>query len=244
MTRIMTRTCKCSVCRYKSEYRVLSSTNSFGYPDLDGRPPGMARSTMYLWIQECPKCGYANSSIEDKVSRIIKKYVKSDEYLNCNGFSFKSGLAKSFYKLYLMSQKENNVEKAFNAALHAAWASDDVGDNEIAKVCRKHAVDLVDIINVGGKIEGLKLTKADLLRRMGNFEKVIEEYEGMKSEDEFLQKAFQFEVELAKLERTGVYTSNDVMTDNYEEKKELDYDEIMQMKESILVDFIKDPNDF
>ena len=50
---------ECSVCGETTEQPVLMSTNSWGYPDLDLRPPEMQRSTMHVWIQECPHCGYS-----------------------------------------------------------------------------------------------------------------------------------------------------------------------------------------
>ena len=46
----------CAVCGAMHEYRILTSTNAFGSPDLDLRPPMMKRGTMHLWVQECPSC--------------------------------------------------------------------------------------------------------------------------------------------------------------------------------------------
>lgn len=37
---------KCAVCGKESEQITLASTNTFGSPDLDLRPPEMKRSTM------------------------------------------------------------------------------------------------------------------------------------------------------------------------------------------------------
>src|SRR5690349_6640199 len=58
MTTIIPQTITCSFCHTPSEQNLIGSTNSFGAPDLDTRPPEMMRSTMPLWVQECPHCGY------------------------------------------------------------------------------------------------------------------------------------------------------------------------------------------
>ena len=89
---------ECSVCGENSEQLVLISTNSWGYPDLDLRPPEMQRSTMNVWIQECPHCGYVAGKLTDEL-QIPKEFLKSDEYNSCDGFdSMYVTKAKSFYR--------------------------------------------------------------------------------------------------------------------------------------------------
>ncbi len=55
---------KCTICGTESKFNIITSTNSFGSPDLDLRPPEMRRSTMWLWIQRCPCCNYVNYDVE------------------------------------------------------------------------------------------------------------------------------------------------------------------------------------
>src|SRR4051812_405512 len=64
MTDYSTKTLRCSCCDRTSAHDVLMSTNSSGSPDLDQRPPGMARATIESWLQECPFCGYVAADIE------------------------------------------------------------------------------------------------------------------------------------------------------------------------------------
>ncbi len=44
MTTIYNKKITCCLCNKESEYRGIGSTNAFGSPDLDTRPPQMQRS--------------------------------------------------------------------------------------------------------------------------------------------------------------------------------------------------------
>jgi hypothetical protein len=78
MTRIARSEIRCRLCGSLSRHRVLLSSNTlFGTDDLDGRPPGMLRRTMKLWVQRCPECGYCATDLsndagdEIPVSRVL-----------------------------------------------------------------------------------------------------------------------------------------------------------------------------
>ncbi|MBU06018.1 MAG: hypothetical protein CL877_08750 [Dehalococcoidales bacterium] len=43
----------CAMCGAKSTHRGIMSTNAFGSPDLDLRPPEMERSTMGSILRGC-----------------------------------------------------------------------------------------------------------------------------------------------------------------------------------------------
>ncbi len=58
MTMIESKSVRCGHCGKSSKHMVLMSTNEFGSPDLDLRPPEMQRSTMDTWLKLCPACGY------------------------------------------------------------------------------------------------------------------------------------------------------------------------------------------
>jgi len=64
MSTIHPYTVKCAVCGRESNQTRITSYSTFGYPDLDFRPPSMFRETMNYWIQECPHCSYVNTSID------------------------------------------------------------------------------------------------------------------------------------------------------------------------------------
>ena len=169
MSRIVNVMRKCSVCGTVSEYMALASTNNFGGgPDLDLRPAEMMRSTMNVWLQECPGCGYVSEDVSN-LSRVDREWLNSDKYCNCEGIPFVSDLSKEFYKYYLINMFDNNIEDAFFAVLHAAWSCDDDADIVNAKHCRELAIELATrLLDKGYENEdSLKLTRADLMRRAG-----------------------------------------------------------------------------
>ena len=125
----------CPVCGKSSPQPVLTSTNTMGYPDLDLRPAEMQRSTMFVWLDECPHCGYVSPSFSDETD-ITEDFLKSDEYINCDGFEFKNDLSKRFYKAYLIAKKTKNSEECFFHLLHCAWKCDDAEDPLAAEMRR------------------------------------------------------------------------------------------------------------
>ena len=66
MTTIMEFNQTCAVCGETSLQPVISSTSTWGYPDLDLRPAEMQRSSMFAWLVECPHCGYVAAKLENK----------------------------------------------------------------------------------------------------------------------------------------------------------------------------------
>ena len=137
---------RCSVCGAEHTYVVLGSTNQFGSPDLDLRPPQMARSTMGLWVHKCPECGYVSCMVSDPTT-VTREFLESEEYRTCGGIGFSSYLAARFYKDYLICLEEKKIREAFLAVLHAAWECDDEGDDMNAARCR---VSLVRHANAAG----------------------------------------------------------------------------------------------
>ncbi len=202
---------KCSVCGATNEFTVLSSTNQFGSPDLDLRPAPMQRDTMDYWYQECPNCGYISGEVSDPCS-IDSEFLKSEEYLSCDGIDFKSDLAKKFYRYHKIKLMDQNDENAFNAVLYAAWACDDEKDDENAVLCRKKACQLVNNLLCGIQKDNSSflLMKADLLRRSGSFEQLLTEYQDMKFDDKLPDQILSFELEKARQQDTACYRVSDV----------------------------------
>ena len=203
---------KCAVCGHVFMHVELMSTNSFGSPDLDLRPPGMKRDTMHLWIQECPKCGYISEDISDP-RPITKEFLKSKEYKNCDGIKFASGLAEQFYKYHKINLAENDTKGAFFALLHAAWACDDEPDDKNARLCREKALPLISLL-IGEKTkdkETLKLMKADILRRAGRFQELITEYKDVRFDQEVMDQILAFELKLAENKDTACYRVTDAV---------------------------------
>jgi len=199
---------KCAVCGCTTKINTIMSTNVFGSMDLDTRPPQMRRSTMPMWVQECPKCGYVAGSIENETS-VTKDYLASEEYLNCNGIHFASSLAQRFYKQYTIALLNEDFSEAFYASLHAAWACDDAKDTLVAKTCRNNCIDLIPKMNLDDNKDTFTVMKADLLRRAERFDEVVAEFSKIKIKEELLQNIIDFEVARAKDHDSKVYTVQD-----------------------------------
>lgn len=194
---------KCGLCGHKFTSQAIMSTNTFGSPDLDLRPPEMQRSTMRMWIAQCPKCGYVHFKIE-KNGKKHKSYVKSDDYKTCEGANLLSELASNFYKCALILLRDDNKKEAYDAFLYAAWACDDHGDEEGSVLCRNKAIALYED-NLFKENNNLVLRHIDLLRRVGSFRDAIEFCESVQFEDELMKKIAKFQRELSLKEDMGCY---------------------------------------
>ena len=203
--------CTCAVCKQTNEYHILASTNAFGSCDLDTRPPEMSRSTMPAWIQVCPNCGYISERIDDDTS-ITAEFLKTPEYLSCNGVRFKSTLAISFYRYYMINLQDDKPRDAFFAILHAAWVCDDAEDTESAKECRKLAIPLLAEFKEADpeRAETLSLIRADLMRRSSLFEELKAEYTSITYSEDLMNKILVFELQLANRKDDKCYKVSDI----------------------------------
>lgn len=222
MSRIVPIECKCAVCGATNEYRGLASTNTFGGgPDLDLRPAEMQRSTMPVWIQECPECGYISEDVSDPTD-VTQEWLQSEKYLTCDGISFVSDLAKQFYKYYLINMEDRNTEDAFFAVLHAAQACDDRNDTINAKRCRELAIPLAtELIEDHENKDNIQLMRADLMRRAGQFDQLIDIYASVQFDEEMLNQILKFEIEKAQNKDVSCYRVEDVTG----KKQELRYEQ-------------------
>ena len=99
MSKISIMERKCSVCGATNEFRVLLSTNTFGGgPDLDLRPAEMKRSTMPVWVQECPECGFISGDVTD-LSTVTREWLQSEQYISADGIPFVSDLRNGFISI-------------------------------------------------------------------------------------------------------------------------------------------------
>ena len=202
---------KCSVCGRTSLQPVLGSTNTWGYPDIDLRPPEMQRSTIDTWLVECPHCGYVASNIENKLE-VPADILKTDEYLTCEGKNFKSKLSERFYKHYLISKAKKDYDSEFLSLLHCAWTCDD-RDDELAVEIRKMALKSMYKIEPQEDDEknALKLIEADLLRRSLQFDEVIEKFKDVILDDETQNDIISFQIELSMNKDSDCHTVEEVV---------------------------------
>lgn len=99
--------------------------------------------------------------------------------------------------------------------LYTAWVCDDKNDVENAVFCRKTALSVSpDFINKESNKETLIVVKADIMRRVGKFVELIEEYKDMKLTDSLLNRIIAFQIERAKNQDTNCYTVQDTCSEN------------------------------
>lgn len=181
---------RCSVCGAESEFTVITSTNTHGAPDLDARPPEMARSTMFTWVQRCPDCGYCASEVS-AVHSGAQEVVNSKEYRDQLNDPAYPELANSFLCMAIVDCESGDFPTAAWALIHAAWACDDSDSPDQAMACRRKAADTLRIaedhgLRVAGREGDSAAILVDLLRRSGQMEearKVIAAQRGRGAED-------------------------------------------------------------
>lgn len=171
MTTLFEEEAQCSVCGTRSDFTAIGSSNRFGSPDLDTRPPEMIRSTISAWVQRCPNCGACASNVSEVRSgaqEIIQKKEYRDQLDNPNF----PELANSFLCQALLDREAEDFAAAIWAVIHAAWACDDADYPDQAKVCRENAAEMLAHAEERGQQvieeEGAgPLIRIDLLRRSG-----------------------------------------------------------------------------
>lgn len=213
MTTLAPEKRKCFICGTINNYCIVTSTNAFGPCDLDTRPPGMQRNTMPYWIQSCPSCGYVSKRISDRTSVNIK-FLESEQYCFCDGITFKSDLARDFYRYHLILLKEGKGEEAFKALLHASWACDDSDDVHNAALVRETAIKLVENL-LSGPLAGndtLSVVCADMMRRASHFQELLEKYKDIRYSADLLNQILDYEKALANRKVSDRRTVQDAIT--------------------------------
>lgn len=217
----------CFFCGNKSEQNILWSTNSCGSPDLDTRPPEMERSTMHAWLQYCPYCQYVAEDIASATD-LPKDFLSSKQYLDFGIHKPNSDLLKEYLLKARISQRLGDHQSAFWDYIHAAWVADDPAayENEEDEICyieegdvfwsinaRKLAIEAFDNLPADTVTETWKVIKADLLRKSGQFDRLISEYAGVQFSEEILNQIIAIQIEKAKLKDTKTYTIAEVLPD-------------------------------
>lgn len=165
---------RCCVCGAENEFTGISSTNTFGSADLDTRPPESMRSTISVWVQRCPECGYCASDVG--VPRLeAQAAVTGKEYKDQLNDPTYPQLANSFLCKAIVDREAKDYSAATWALIHAAWACDDSDHPNQAMVCRQKAVDMLAVAEERGQQvaeqEGTSTAiLADLLRRSGRLD--------------------------------------------------------------------------
>lgn len=208
MTLPMTVVAHCRVCGAISQQTRLASTNAFGSPDLDLRPPQMKRSTMFAWLEECPECGYVAADLADPCAAPAS-FLQTDAYKTCFGSNFASDLAPRFYRAYMLAAHASDIRQAMQYALETAWLCDDHNDADNARHCRTIAANYMDLLRQDSpEDETLMVMHLDILRRAGRFDDVLAVHSLMNVHQvpDLIAKLIAFEVEKAKQHDDACYT--------------------------------------
>jgi hypothetical protein len=118
------------------------STNRFGEPDLDGRPPNMARSTMSAWLHECEHCGYPFHEREADAGD-VGPALESKAYRALDAKRGDGRFANRCLRRALIDEYWNDSKEAARHLLWAAWECDDRRDVDEARRHRSRAADLL-----------------------------------------------------------------------------------------------------
>ena len=176
MTTIHRHDVTCSVCNHQSETMVIGSTNEFGAPDLDLRPPEMMRSTIHYWLQECPSCGCCAVDLAKVDPRVPDVVRKPAFQVMRAGLGNLSESARKFRTAAFIACELGDYAGAFLRAVHEAWVHDDEKDSIRARAVRLDAVDFLHQVHRGGsrvyaEIGADEAVTVDLFRRAGEFDR-------------------------------------------------------------------------
>lgn len=142
MTTVYLSDKQCFICGAKSKYPMGNlSLGNVGVRDLDGRPTHILRSSVYLWIQRCPSCGYCAPEIAEG-NDADRPVVRSEQYrLQLANAAFPE-TANTFLCHGIVMQQRGLFADAAWASVFASWICDDNGFSESAFTCRGMAIDL------------------------------------------------------------------------------------------------------
>jgi hypothetical protein len=214
MTTMFQQSTTCARCQQASDQTVLGSTNSFGSPDLDLRPPEMKRSTMHTWVQQCPHCQYVARRLEEANGNLA--FVGSPEYQAVlNDVRFPQ-LARLFRTLAYLSSTTDPTATGY-AYLHAAWDCDDRRNVTGATECRQQAAECFAPSKPFEDTESGATTGAmlvDILRRATLFEaaaSTCQELLQLKSCAGILKQVVEFQQQLIAAQDTNGHTVEEAM---------------------------------
>ena len=216
MTTIVPNDLTCTFCGNSSRHDLLGSTNSYGRPDLDTRPPEMTRSTMPLWVQECPHCGYVAKDISQPPHDSARLYCGEGGWRGIS-YSGYPELAVRFLKLADLQEAVGHSLEAAWSALRAAWACDDANENERAIACRQRAIGYfsrtVGQVRMFPQEPGaMEALFADIHRRAGDFDGAVHWVDSGVEQypDSAISAVLYFQRAKAILRDAARYTGEDV----------------------------------
>ena len=198
----------CSVCGTESEHKVITKTEDNGIQDMDLRPTGEHRDTMEMWVMECPECSYCNGTLETPLDT-DRRYLKSREYTTLGGLVTDNVLVSRFVRKALVCLRNRDYAESVKSYLYGAWVADDTENTETAVECRNEAISIMENSTLLDS-DDMMLLRADLLRRSGQFEKVISEYSDKRFDNPFTLLMTMYEIELCKKGDSSAHSMADI----------------------------------
>ena len=133
---------RCALCGADSQQNVLSSTSFFGPRDLDMRPNGPARWALQFMVQRCPACGYCAERIGELTGgagAVVASLIYRDVLDNAR----MPELARRYFCAALVAEADERRGDSARRFIDAAWACDDDGAAEQARICRERAAEML-----------------------------------------------------------------------------------------------------
>ena len=167
---------RCAVCGALGRKAELTSTSSFGPPDLDLRPNGPARWALPFRIQRCDSCGYCADSIGTAPPQAAA-VVESLVYRDVLERSKLPDLARTYFCSALVEEAAGRPEASGWDFLAAAWDCDDRSAAGHARSCRQRAAEMLERALERGEVSAprpiVQTLIAELWRRAGRFEDAL-----------------------------------------------------------------------
>ncbi len=189
----------CPLCG--TEIQTLAITKGYVEPryTFDLRSNSVDHANLHSGLHLCTSCGYVFAE-NDEVPSNAKDIIKTEAYKTCNGIDFDDEItAEKYYKYALIQLENDNFYGAFYAFLFGAWVCDDHNNKELSVMFRKKTLEVFDVLWEKFEIsEGFYIVRADILRRIGDFETVIKEYSKFYSLNDDRVMIAQIQVLLAK----------------------------------------------
>ncbi len=171
---------------------------------------------MFVWIQECPQCGYCAPNIEIDIDIThTKEFIRAGRYLALKEDNRFPELARRFLCHALIVENEDR-EKSAIARLHAAWSCDDEGFFDSAKYCRGDVVYDYQLLlpftmNETGVCRHLVLV--DALRRSESFEEALDNCDQLLATVELDKQCaaiLNLQIRLSESNDSNCYTMDDI----------------------------------
>lgn len=163
MTTINRLVKKCMHCGALNRCDEITSTSSFGLPDLDTRPAPLARQAIEFGAHRCTHCNYASENLERKII-FDDSILTSENYIKVLKSDYPE-LAKNYILASMIRESIGNYNDAALFMLQACWVLDDKDID--AKKTRIVAAKLFE------KTEGMETARLiiiDLYRRAEEYD--------------------------------------------------------------------------